>query len=137
MRSIARFILPIFLALLVVATVSAIVIKDRPTAQSNGSDVTIRWNTSDETGVVRFEVLRRSGIAGDFTIVGSVEQLKGNNSSYEFVDKSAFKTTGGLYQYKIRIINGQVPAPETEIVPVAHLTSAAKSTWGSIKAMFR
>ena len=137
MRSTARVILPLWLALLVVATVSGVVIKDRPTAQSNGTDVTIRWNTSDESGVVRFDVLRRPGTAGDFTIVGSVEQLKGNNSSYEFVDKSAFKTTGGLYQYKIRIINGQAPAPETEIVNVAHLTSAAKRTWGSIKAMFR
>jgi hypothetical protein len=127
----------LFLALLVVATVSAIVIKDRPTAQSNGSDITIRWNTSDESGVVRFDVLRRPGTAGDFTIVGSIDQLKGNNSSYEFVDKSAFKTTGGLYQYKVRIINGQDPAPETEIVPVAHLTNTVKRTWGSIKAMFR
>ena len=70
-------------------------------------------------------------------IVGSVDQLKGNNSSYEFVDKSAFKVTGGLYQYKVRVINGQVPAPETDIVTVSHLTSAAKRTWGSIKAMFR
>ena len=137
MRPITRFILPLFLALLVVATVSAIVIKDRPTAQSNGSDITIRWNTSDESGVVRFDVLRRPGTSGEFTTVGSVEQLKGNNSSYEFVDRSAFKTTGGLYQYKIRIINGQMPAPETEIVPVAHLTNTFKKTWGSIKAMFR
>ena len=137
MRATARFIFPFFLALLMAATVSAVVIKDRPTAQSNGNDVTIRWNTSDEGGVVRFDVLRRSGTAGDFMIVGSVDQLKGNNSTYEFVDKSAFKSTGGFYQYKVRIINGQVPAPETEIVPVAHLTSAAKRTWGSIKAMFR
>jgi hypothetical protein len=137
MKRIARFIFPMFLALLVVATVSAIVIKDRPTAQINGSDVTIRWNTTDESGVVRFDVLRRSGTTGEFTIVGSVDQLKGNNSSYEFVDNSAFKTTGGLYQYKIRIINGQIPAPETEIVPVAHLTNTFKKTWGSIKAMFR
>ena len=137
MRYSVRIILPLVLALLVVATVSAIVIKDRPTAQSNGSDISIRWNTSDESGVIRFDILRRSGTAGDFIVVGSMDQLKGNNSSYEFVDKSAFKNTGGLYQYKVRVINGQVPAPETEIVTVSHLTSAAKRTWGSIKAMFR
>jgi hypothetical protein len=137
MKSIARLILPLFLALLVVATVSAIVIKDPPTAQSNGSEVTIRWSTSDEAGVVRFDVLRRAGTDGDFLNIGSVSQLKGNNSSYEFIDKSAFKTEGGFYQYKIRIINGQDPAPETGVTGVRHVTSAAKSTWGSIKAMFR
>lgn len=137
MSPFARIISSLLLVLLLMATLSAVVIKDRPTAQSNGTDVTIRWNTSDESGVIRFEVLRRPGTSGDFTTVGIVDQLKGNNSSYEFVDRSAFKTTGGLYQYKIRIVNGQVPSPETEIVPVAHLTSAAKRTWGSIKAMFR
>ena len=137
MKYFLRVILPLILAMLLVATVSAIVIKDRPTAQSNGSDIAIRWNTADESGVARFDILRRSGTTGDFMIVGSVDQLKGNNSSYEFVDKSAFKVTGGLYQYKVRVINGQVPAPETDIVTVSHLTSAAKRTWGSIKAMFR
>ena len=137
MRHVARFISPIFLALILIGTLSAIVIKDRPTAQSNGTDVILRWNTADETGVQRFDVIRRAGTTGEFILVGSVDQLKGNNSSYEFVDKSAFKTTAGFYQYKIRIINGQLPAPETEIVSVAHLTSAAKRTWGSIKAMFR
>jgi len=137
MRVAARIILPAFLALVVMGTLSAVVIKDRPTAQSNGTDVTLRWNTSDESGVQRFDVLRRAGTTGDFILVGTVDQLKGNNSSYEFVDRSAFKTTAGFYQYKIRIINGQVPSPETETVSVAHLTSAAKRTWGSIKAMFR
>lgn len=137
MTKIARLILPLFLALVVVGTLFAIVIKDRPTAQSNGSDVIVRWTTVDETGVQRFEVLRRSGWEGDFLTIGTVDQLKGNNSSYEFIDKSAFKSSGGLYQYKVRIINGQNPAPETEIVTVSHMTSAAKRTWGSIKAMFR
>ena len=137
MKQVVRVILALLLALAFVATLSAVVIKDRPTAQSNGTDITIRWNTLDETGVIRFEVVRRSGASGDFSLVGIVDQLKGNNSSYEFVDKSAFKTDGGLYQYKIRIINGQNPSPETDIVSVSHLTSAAKRTWGSIKAMFR
>jgi hypothetical protein len=137
MKSLARFIVPLIVLLLVVATVSAIVIKDPPTAQSNGSEVTIRWITSDESGVMRFDVLRRAGTDGDFSVIGSVAQLKGNNASYEFVDKTAFKTEGGFYQYKIRIINGQDPAPETGVTGVRHVTSAAKSTWGSIKAMFR
>ena len=124
-------------ALLLFATAYAIVIKEKPVAFSNGNDIIVRWSTVDESGVQRFDVLRRSGITGDFSVVGSIDQLKGNNSTYEFDDKSVFKETSGLYQYKIRIINGQNPPPETEIVPVSHVSSAAKRTWGSIKAMFR
>jgi hypothetical protein len=137
MKHAGRLILLMLAVATVVGTLSAIVIKDRPTAQSNGSDVIIRWTTADEAGVQRFEVVRRSGWTGDFIVIGVVEQLKGNNSAYEFLDKSAFKSSGGLYQYKVRIINGENPAPETEVVSVSHVSSAAKRTWGSIKAMFR
>lgn len=137
MKNIGRLIGSLLALVLVAGTLFAIVIKDRPTAQSNGSDVVLRWTTVDETGVQRFEVMRRSGWSGDFMIIGTIDQLKGDNSSYEFTDKSAFKASGGLYQYKVRIVNGQNPAPETEIVSVSHVSSAAKRTWGSIKAMFR
>ena len=137
MRNLRRLIFLTLIAVLGVGTVLAIVIKDRPTAQSNGSDVVIRWTTVDESGVQKFEVLRRSGWTGEFLVIGAIDQLRGNNSVYEFVDKSAFKAAGGLYQYKVRILNGQSPAPETETVSVSHVSSAAKRTWGSIKAMFR
>ncbi len=131
------------LVLIMLVTMSAllvagVIIKERPTAQSNGTDIIVRWVTVDETGVQKFEVLRRSGMSGDFFVIGTIDQLKGgNNSTYEYVDKSVFKSSAGLYQYKIRVINGETPAPETEIVTVSHLASAAKRTWGSIKALFR
>lgn len=126
------------LILLTVGTLFAVIIKDKPIARSNGSDITISWITVDETGVQKFEILRRAGWTGDFLVIGEVVQLKGgNNSVYEFIDKSAFKTSGSIYQYKVRVINGQNPAPETEIVTVSHVSSTAKRTWGSIKAMFR
>lgn len=127
----------LLLAILVmISGLTAGVIKDKLSAVSNGSDITLTWETLDESGVQKFEVLRRAGTTGDFVSIASVNP-KGNNSSYQYVDQQAFKTTGGIYQYKIRIINGQVPAPESEIVTVSHLSSTAKRTWGSIKAMFR
>lgn len=127
----------LLLAILVmISGLTAGVIKDKPSAVSNGSDITLTWETLDESGVQKFEVLCRAGTTGDFVGIASVNP-KGNNSSYQYVDQQAFKTTGGIYQYKIRVINGQVPAPESDIVTVSHLSSTAKRTWGSIKAMFR
>ncbi|MEK6649332.1 MAG: hypothetical protein AABY75_00005, partial [Bacteroidota bacterium] len=52
--------------LLVVAVAVAAVIKDRPSANSNGSDIILRWNTESESGVQQFVVVRRSGIEGEF-----------------------------------------------------------------------
>jgi hypothetical protein len=137
MRNLRRLIVLAAVVLLAAGVVSAIVIKDRPTAQSNGSAVIIRWTTADETGVQKFEIFRRSGVSGDFSLIGTVSQLKGNNSAYEFTDSDVFKSSGGFYQYKIRVIDGQNNASETEAVSVSHVSSAARRTWGSIKAMFR
>lgn len=137
MMRIRQYSLLVATVALVFATAYATVIKDKPVAYSNGSDIVVRWSTVDESGVQRFDVLRRSGTDGDFTVIASIDQLKGNNSTYEYVDKSVFKVSSGIYQYKIRIINGQNPAPETDPVTVSHVSSTAKRTWGSIKAMFR
>jgi hypothetical protein len=137
MKHVARYSLLIVTVAAIFATAYAVVIKDKPVAYSNGSDIVVRWSTVDEMGVQRFDILRRAGTSGDFTVISSVAQLKGNNSTYEFVDKSVFKISSGVYQYKIRVINGQNPAPETDPVTVSHVSSAAKRTWGSIKAMFR
>lgn len=137
MKRFAKYFLVSIGVVVLFATAYAVVIKDKPVAYSNGSDIVVRWSTIDESGVQRFDVLRRAGTTGDFTLTASVEQLKGSNSTYEYVDKSVFKVSSGIYQYKIRIINGQNPAPETDPVTVSHVSTAAKRTWGSIKAMFR
>jgi len=137
MKNVRRYSFLAVVTAVVFATAYAIVIKDKPVAYSSGSDIVVQWSTVDETGVQRFDVLRRSGTEGDFTVIGSVDQLKGDNSTYQYVDRSVFKVTSGIYQYKIRIINGQNPSPETEPVTVSHTSSTAKRTWGSIKAMFR
>lgn len=120
----------------IAATLLAAVIRERPTAQSNGSDIVIRWATEDERGVERYDILRRAGTTGDFVTVGT-ERPKGNYSTYEYTDRSVFKAQGGVYQYKVRIVISQGSPLETEIVTVSFLSSAAKRTWGSIKAMFR
>jgi len=137
MKRIARYSLVSLALVALFVTAYAVVIKDKPVAYSSGSDIVVRWSSVDETGVQRFDILRRAGTSGDYTLIASIDQLKGNNSTYEYVDKSVFKVTSGIYQYVIRVINGQNPPPETEPVTVSHVSSAAKRTWGSIKAMFR
>jgi hypothetical protein len=105
-------------------------------AKSDGNNVTVQWGTGDETQIIGFEVERRSGTSGEFAVIADV-QKKGSNSYYEFVDKSAFKTTGTIYQYRIRILMKQGSSEYSAIVTVSHNVSSVKRTWGSLKAMFR
>ena len=126
----------IILLTVVVSIAYGSIIKDRPTALSNGSDIYVRWATEDESSVLRFSIVRRAGTTGDFIEISTIGP-KGDNSSYEFIDRSVFRMTDGIFQYRIRAYTNETTFGETEIVTVSHVSSTARRTWGSIKAMFR
>lgn len=104
-------------------------------ATSDGANVTLRWLTEDETNVTRFEVERRSGVEGDFVVIGTLN-AKGP-SLYEFVDYSALRKAMGIYQYRIKIVFSNNTILYSQSVTVSHTVSGVRRTWGSIKAMFR
>ena len=103
-------------------------------AFSNGSGIVVRWISDDEQDVRGYQVERRAGADGAFMqLTDPYIACKGNGSSYEFLDNTAFRVTDNLYQYRVTAIgNGN-----TYYVTVTHNISSVKRTWGSIKAMFR
>jgi hypothetical protein len=131
-----------FLTLLIVLTTITLagVIRDGSMqARSDGSNVTIQWGTTDESNIKEFEVVRRDGNVGEFISIAIISK-KGSNSLYEYIDKSAFKTTGTIYQYQIKVIyqNSDIEYfPKDGPLTVSHNVSSVKRTWGSLKAMFR
>jgi hypothetical protein len=107
-------------------------------ANSNGTNITIRWVSENETGVARFEIERKSGVNGSFISLAPIA-LRGDNSVYEYLDDSAFRVfTESIYQYQIKVVflNGSAPVIYGPIT-VRHDVSSVRRTWGSIKAMFR
>jgi len=131
-----RSVLLLFLVSTVAWAFGDIIVKNVPQAATVGSDIRVTWNTEDESAVVRFTVVRRAGTTGDFVELSQLPP-KGNYSSYEFVDRSVFRATSGIFQYRIRVYTTGSTFSETEIVTVSHVSSTAQRTWGSIKAMFR
>ncbi len=142
MKHVTRLIALFLFLTLAIATVFAIVIKDRPTAQYLNGNVIVRWTTADESGVKMFKILRAPvsrGTVEGFLEVGTIEraQLKGNNSTYEFIDTDVFKVADRVFAYRIRVVFQNNTFSDSDIATTAVLSSAAKRTWGSIKAMFR
>ncbi len=111
------------------------VIVEGPTASNADDNIIIRWKTGDESGVSEFQIWR-SGGQGSFMQVGTVSP-KGNNSSYEFEDRSVFKTESSVYNYRIAVVFNDNTRSLSSTITVSHLSSTARRTWGSIKAMFR
>ncbi len=126
------------IVLLLTLSVFAGVIKDGSlNAKSDGNSITIAWFSEDESSVERFELERKAGINGAFMPL-AVVATRGNNSSYQYVDETAFRITESIYKYQVKVVfsNGTSPAYYGPIT-VSHKTSDVRRTWGSIKAMFR
>jgi hypothetical protein len=109
--------------------------------EAGGQGNQVTWKTSDETGVSQFIVIRREWQTTDWGPEAQVEVVnaKGTGSSYSLEDKGIFKTADRALKYEIRAVTSQGIVIEsiTYQTRFAGLTSAAKRTWGSIKAMFR
>lgn len=105
-------------------------------ALSDGNNITVQWGSADEGTVVEYHVERCAGMTGEFSIIASV-QPKGTNSSYEYIDRTAFKTDASIYQYRIKILKRDSEFEYSKNITVSHNVSGVKRTWGSLKAMFR
>lgn len=103
---------------------------------SDGDNVTLEWRTRAESNVLRYEVQRKAGNNGDFITLASVSP-KGSNSSYSYIDRSAYKDAGSLYIYRLRIVEASGTPSYSNEVSITHSVNSVKRTWGSIKAMFR
>lgn len=134
-------ILILLLLLVAPSLLVAEVFKGMPT-RVQGSAMTIRWETSDETSAVGFVVVRReyrSGGTGLWEEVGRVA-ASGRSSVYVLEDTEVFKAADRILEYEVRAINGEdrvVESVRLTTILSSGLTSAVRRTWGSIKAMFR
>ncbi len=126
----------IIVTFLIVATVYAGAYIEYFHARSESDDVRLEWQTSEETNLQNFVVERKTP-QSSYTEIASV-QPKGNNSYYTFTDQNAYKTNDMVFVYRLKIVDNNNQVTYSADVTVTHsISSIAKRTWGSIKAMFR
>ncbi len=104
------------------------------TARSSNGSIIVNWHTNTENNVKYYSVERQT-VNGTFIEIGTVDPRSDHN--YEFVDHTAFKTSGVLYIYRIKIVDQDGGTSNSWTVTVSHNVSSVKRTWGSIKALFR
>lgn len=108
-------------------------------ARDNSQGVLVEWKTSDEAGTVKFEIERSADSPDNFIFI-NYKDATGNNSYYSFQDNSVEIGTGrttSLYFYRLKCIDGNGNVTYTDHITVSHTVSGIRSTWGSIKAIFR
>ncbi|HTY59929.1 MAG TPA: hypothetical protein VMF59_14000 [Bacteroidota bacterium] len=111
--------------------------KGQPSARSDGSSITVHWDSDDETGVVGYEIARKVGWDGQYVVLMASYKAKGSNQPYDFVDETAFRTSATFYKYRITAVYANGGRSDPYETGVSHTVSSVRRTWGSIKAMFR
>ena len=126
-------ILIIIFSGLMVAQSSTPVITD--VKQENDGTMRISWSIGSEDGIDHYEIFRSTGTTGQFSRIGDVP-----HGTFSFNDNyDLFKITGKYFRYQIKALRAETLISQSAIVGASYnsTSSAAKRTWGSIKAMFR
>jgi hypothetical protein len=109
------------------------------TARDNANGVLVEWKTGDEAGTVKFEIERSADSPDNFIYIDN-KNATGNNSFYSYQDNSVDfgnGRTSALYFYRLKCIESNGNHTFTNHITVTHTVSGIRSTWGSIKAIFR
>lgn len=109
------------------------------TARDNANGVLVEWKTGDESGTVKFEIERSADTPDNFIYI-DYKGATGNNSYYSYQDNSVDLGSGrtsALYYYRLKCIDPNGNYTYTNHITVSHTVSGIRSTWGSIKAIFR
>ena len=100
------------------------------------SSIRLEWDSEQEINLLEYKI-ERSVSGGDFVNIGN-KTPKGSNSHYTYLDETIFaKITDRTYSYRIKILDKDETYTYSSVVTITPTLSAARETWGSIKALFR
>lgn len=108
------------------------------TAKSHDEGILVEWKTMEESNAVKFELERSAESSENFIYVATIS-ASGNNSYYSYQDNSVDVLNGNssLYRYRLKCFHSNGDQTYTQSISVIHAVSGIRSTWGSIKAIFR
>jgi len=112
------------------------ILSGKVTARSNGENIVIEWRTEKEVNIKNFVIQRKVVNVEQYSDIAEMNP-KGDNSYYQFVDETAYKSSDAIYVYRLKIVDTNSDISYSSEITVSHSVSGVKRTWGSIKAMFR
>ena len=130
------YIVSILVPLLVIGVLYAATDLQYFTARSDSDAILLEWKTGAEDNLSRFEIERSASEPNNFIHIGTVSAI-GNNSYYYYRDEVMMNSSAPLYYYRLKLIDNNGGHVYSNTITVTHIISGVRSTWGSIKAIFR
>ena len=105
-------------------------------AFSMDNSIRLEWDSEQEINLLKYQI-ERSASGGEFGYIGT-HMPKGSNNHYTYLDETVFaKITDRTYSYRIKILDNDETFTYSPVITITPTLSAARETWGSIKAIFR
>lgn len=135
----------LFIAVCMIAATTGVLKGFKASVSDQSQNIIIvEWSLNSEDAadqIDHFELDRKFNEDASFVKISDVPVRQGESSNlqYQYFDKSLFKASSNtelvVYQLKIYFKDGHWQTAQTN--PVSYTTTAIRSTWGSIKAMFQ
>jgi len=109
------------------------------TGKTVDNGILLEWKTVDEAGTSYFDIERSANTPDNFVSIKQITAA-GNNSYYTYLDNGVMlqnQKTSSIYYYRLKCVLPSGGYSYTPTISVTHSVSGIKSTWGSIKAIFR
>jgi hypothetical protein len=130
------YIVSILMPLIVIGVLYAATDLQYFTARSDSDAILLEWKTGFEDNLNRFEVERSASEPNSFIHIGNVSAI-GNNSYYYYRDEVVMNSSAPIYYYRLKLVDNNGGYVYSNTITVTHIISGVRSTWGSIKAIFR
>ena len=106
------------------------------TARSESDAILLEWKTGTEDNLARFEIERAASDPNNFVQIGTITAI-GSNSYYYYRDELTGNVVTPIYYYRLKLVSNNGSYTYSQTISVTHIISGVRSTWGSIKAIFR
>ncbi len=134
-----KILVYIFSVFLIVSSLYAGAVVTDFRGEAGFNRVELKWIVAAETNLKGYRIFRSlDGVSYENIAFVKAKSADSGEKTYIYVDKSVFKSTGRSYYYKLQFVNADETTTDFDkVVVVEPKISAARHTWGSIKAMFR
>lgn len=105
------------------------------TARSESESIILEWKTGYEDNLNHFDIERSASDPNNFINIGNIHAI-GSNSYYTFRDDIGMNGPT-IYYYRLKMVDNNSNYTYSQTISVTHIISGVRSTWGSIKAIFR
>lgn len=101
-----------------------------------GNTMILSWETEVEADVRQFELFRKTSQGGEFRLIAT-QRPHGIAQAYQYRDSRMYRSPASLVDYRLDVVFNNGLRQQLGERKVNYTSTAARRSWGSIKAMFQ